>query len=263
MSNCLRTLCLGTCLLLTSRFYALPGVALPVLNEVAVGATVEPTLSLTGLSHLAAAQFVIVWNPQVLEFQAVEDFQLPGMDASHFGMLETAQGILRFGWAGLGNGVSVNADQPLFNLRFRVIGANLSGSALQITEVSPTAFEIIQYENGQFVSFGMAQSQVTTGFVAVGYTVWADEADVRTLPMAVVPNPFHDFSTVTFHLSAAAEVSVAVCDAAGRLIYTEVRILPAGPQGVSVLAERLPASGTYFLTVRTPLQLCTQPLFFL
>ncbi|HMX39031.1 MAG TPA: cohesin domain-containing protein [Saprospiraceae bacterium] len=264
MSNCLRTLCLGTCLLLTSRFYALPGVALPVLNQVTVGATVEPTVSLTGLSNLAAAQFVIVWNPQVLHFQSVENFQIPGMDASHFGMAETAQGILRFGWAGTGTGVSLNAEQPLFDIRFQVVGPNLSGSALTITEVSPTAFELIEYNGAQYVNYTFAQAQVTSGFVAVGYTVSAAEAAwAEALPVAAAPNPFHDFSAVTFDLSAPTELSLAVCDAAGRLIYTEMRQASAGPQRIEVLAERLPAAGTYFLTVRTPMQSCTQPLFFL
>lgn len=264
MSNCLRTLCLGTCLLLTSRFFAQPGIALPVLNQVSVGATVQPAVSLTGFSNLASAQFVVTWNPQVLDFQGVQGFNLPGLDESDFGLAETAQGILRFGWAGSGVGASISNGTPLFNIRLRVIGTNLSGSALQITESSPTAFELIQIENGQFVPYGLSQTQVLAGFVAVGYTVADAEPNVAAaLPLTVSPNPFHEFSTVGFHLEAPSDIAITLCDVAGRLLHTEQRQLAAGPQYIEVAASQFPASGTYFLTVRTPVQSCTKSLFFL
>lgn len=263
MSNRIRTLCLGTCLLFTSRFYAQPGVVLPVLNQVAVGAIVQPAVSLTGFSNIAAAQFVVVWNPQVLDFQSVQGFNLPNMDATHFSTAEVAQGMLRFGWAGAGSGAQVFNGIPLFDIRFQVIGANLSGSALNITEVSPTAFEVIQVENGQFVSYGISNTQVSAGFVAIGYTVAAAEPSAASLPMVVSPNPFHEFSTVGFDLAASAEAAITICDAAGRLLRTEHRSLAAGPQAIEVAASQLPATGTYFITVRTSVQSCTKPLFFL
>jgi len=264
MSNCLRTLCLGTCLLLTSRFLAQPGLALPVLNQVAVGADVQPAVSLTGFSNLASAQFVVTWNPQVLDFQGVQGFNLPDLDESDFGMAETAQGILRFGWAGSGAGATVSNNTPLFDIRLRVIGADLSGSSLQITEISPTAFELTQVENGQFVSYGLSQTQVLAGFVAVGYTVAAAEPNASAaLPLTVSPNPFHDVPTVSIQLAESAEATLTLCDAAGRLLHTEQRWLAAGPQAIELAASQFPASGTYFLTVRTPVQSCTQSLFFL
>ena len=263
MSNRIRTLCLGTCLLFTSRFYAQPGVVLPVLNQVAVGAIVQPAVSLTGFSNIASAQFVVIWNPQVLDFQSIQGFNLPNMDASHFGLAETAQGLLRFGWAGGGSGAQVSNGTPLFDIRFQVIGANLSGSALNITEASPTAFELMQVENGQFVAYGISNTQVSAGFVAVGYTVAAAEPSAASLPMSVSPNPFHDFSTLGFDLAAPAEAAITICDAAGRLLCTEQRQLAAGPQAIEVAASLLPAAGTYFITVRTPVQSCTKPLFFL
>lgn len=263
MSNCLRTLCLGACLLFTSRFCAQPGVALPVLNQVAVGATVQPAVSLTGFSNLAAAQFVVVWNPQVLDFQSVQGFNLPNMDASHFNTAQTSQGILRFGWAGGGSGAQVSDGTPLFDIRFQVIGADLSGSSLSITEVSPTAFELTQIENGQFVAYGISNTQVSAGFVAVGYTVAAAEPLAAALSMSVSPNPFHEFSTVGFHLAAPAEAAITLSDATGRPLHTEQRQLAAGPQAIEVAASQIPAAGIYFITVRTPVQSCTKPLFFL
>jgi hypothetical protein len=264
MSNCLRTLCLGTCLLLTSRFLAQPGLALPVLNQVAVGADVQPAVSVTGFSNLASAQFVVTWNPQVLDFQGVQGFNLPDLDESDFGLAETAQGTLRFGWAGSGAGAAVSNGAPLFQIRFRVVGANLSGSALQITESSPTAFELIQVENGQFVPYGLSQTQVLAGFVAVGYTVAdAEPKAAAALPLRVLPNPFHDVSAAVFQLADAAEATLMLCDAAGRLLHTERHWLSAGPQTIELAASQFPASGTYFLTVRTAAQSCTQPLFFL
>jgi len=265
MINCLRTaLCISQCLLFTSRFYAQPGVALPVLNNVAVGASITPSVSVTGFSNVASAQFVVVWNQQVLQFQGVEGFNLPEMTENSFGMAETAQGLLRFGWAGGGNGVSVSNGTSIFTIHFQVIGADQSGSALTITEVSPTAFEIVRNENDQFLTYTLDDVQITSGFVAVGYTVAADEPGVAALPLLLAPNPFHESVAATFTLDADADVQITITDAAGRSVFSEQRhIDTAGTQVFHLSASQLPAAGTYFFTVRTPVQSCTQPLLFL
>lgn len=266
MSNCLRTvLCISQCLLFSSQFYALPGVSLPVLNNVAVGATVTPNISVTGFSNIASAQFVLVWDPQVLEFQGIEDFNLTGLPSNAFGTAEVAQGILRFGWAsGNGSGVPMSNGATLFSIQFHVVGAVQTGSAMNITELSPTAFEIVQVENGQFASYALNNMQVTQGFVAVGYTVSTHEVPGHAaLPLTLAPNPFQTSTSAQFFLAEAGPVTITIADAAGRLLRTELKQLSAGSQSLDLMAPSLPAKGTYFITVRTPVQSCTKPLSFL
>lgn len=264
MSLWFRTLCLGQwLLLLTSQLSAAPGVSLPIINNAAVGPITTP-LRVSSFTNMVAAQFVIIWNKDVLSFQSVDAFALPTPNGTPFNLTETANGILRFAWASGGQGSDLADNSALFTLHFTVVGALNSGSEISITELSPTALELVRYENSQYISFGPGQVDVTQGFVAVGYVLNADEASGQgLLAFRLTPNPSADAVFLNFELSEISKVNISLHNIAGQCLYIDNQWLMAGSQRVELPKTDLPPAGAYLLTVRTPKAVSTQPLYLL
>jgi hypothetical protein len=264
MSLWFRTLCLAQwLLLLTSQVSAAPGIFLPVINNAATGPITAP-LKVNDFSNMVAAQFVITWNTDVLEFQSVEGFPLPTPNGSPFNLNETANGILRFAWASGGQASSLADQSVLFSLHFKVIGSLLSGSAINITEVSPTAFELVAFSGGQFITYDVHQVEITPGYVAIGFTLNAEEQAAHALlPMTLAPNPASDAVSIQFELTEPSAVMVSLYNSAGKCLYTDHQLCMSGQQRVVLPKNNLPPSGAYLLTVRTAQAVCTKSLYLL
>ncbi len=242
------------------------GFSLPVINNAFPGAIINPALSVTNFDSVTSLQFVLRWDPTVLQFQDVNTFNLSGMDEEDFGLTQAADsGLIRVKYTAPSYlwGTSVADGTKLFHVRLKVIGAANTGSSLQITESYPTAFEVTQGQpDSSIQAFPISTAQLTNGFVAVGYTVSAKEPVQKTeLPVQISPNPFTDFTQVAFHLEKATVVYLTLTDLAGRVIHTEDRAFPAGDQSIGISAADLQASGTYFLNLRTATQACVRTLF--
>jgi len=70
-------------------------------------------------------QFLMEWNPNILEFTGVSGFNLPGLNATNFNDINAPNGILNVEWEG---GAQSRADEEvLFEVCFRVVG--LGGSS--------------------------------------------------------------------------------------------------------------------------------------
>ena len=264
MSLWFRTLCLAQwLLLLTSQVSAAPGIFLPVINNAAAGPITAP-LKVNNFSNMVAAQFVITWNKDVLQFQSVEGFALPTPNGSPFNLNETAKGILRFAWASGGQGLSLDDQSVLYSLRFNVIGSLLSGSELNITEISPTAFELVALSGGQFITFDATQVDITPGYVAVGFTLHTNEQPPNALfPITLAPNPASDAVSIDFELAEPSAVNVSLYNNAGQCLYADNQSFGSGQQRVVIPKNNLPPSGAYLLTVRTAQAVCTKPLYLL
>ncbi len=242
------------------------GFSLPVINNAFPGAIINPGLSVTNFDSVTSLQFVLRWDPAVLEFQEVYAYNLTGMDSEDFGLTQALDsGIVRVKYAApsILGGTTVANGTNIFRVRLKVIGAVSTGSGLQITENFPTAFEVTQGQpDSSIVAYPIGTVQINNGFVAVGYTVSAQEATrEKELPVQISPNPFIDMTQVAFHLETSSIVHLALTDVAGRVLHTEDRPLPAGDQSIAVSAAWLPAAGTYFLTLRTATQACVRTLF--
>lgn len=242
------------------------GFSLPVINNAFPGAIINPALSVTNFDSVTSLQFVLRWDPTVLQFQAVNTFNLDQMDDEDFGLTQAQDsGLIRIKYAAPSYlwGTSVPDGTGIFRIRFKVIGAANTGSNLQITESFPTAFEVTQGQpDSSIQAYPINTALIDNGFVAVGYTVSANEPVRKNdFPVQISPNPFTDNTTVAFHLETATTVHLTLTDLAGRIVRTEDRPLGAGDQSISISAVGLQTHGTYFLTLRTATQACVRTLF--
>lgn len=238
---------------------------LPVVNNVSPGAVVNMPVQVVNFDSIAGVQFVLQWDPEVINFLAVLNFNLPGLTIQHFGTQETNQGILRFSWntSNVRTGVSLPDSSSIFLVKFSAKGQSGQGTPVVFTEIPPTAFEVTKA--GDPVTpppLRIEDCVLHHGYVAIGFAVNTEElpGNAPGIAMQISPNPFADRTVVTFDLSSAEEVQMVLTDAAGRMIKVQHYALSAGRHGIEIAASQLPQRGFYLLLLRTKTQASIHPL---
>lgn len=227
------------------------GFSMPITSNAQPGSVLDIPVKVSNFDSVVAAQFVIKWDPSVLEFQAVDQFNLPDLTEMKFGTLEAiSSGILRFAWEYfVAQGTTLPDGSAIFHIKLKVAGPLNSGTALSITELPPlTYFEVV---NAQNVAWGLSQSPITTGFVAVGYTYVATQSPFVNASFSVAPNPFSDKTTISFDLASAADLRIKLTDVAGQIIFESNEHFPAGLNGMEIAYPIVYRQGIYFLIIQS------------
>lgn len=248
----------------TSPLTAQIGFSLPFVNNAVSGSTLNLPVTVINFDSIAAVQFVIRWDPEVLQLDTISNLNLPGLEVDEdFGLTNALDsGILRFAWSStdLNIGTTRPDGATIYSLIFKVIGANNSSAGLMFTELPPnTYFEVV---NASGQAFTMNQAQIDNGFVAVGFTVATGEPGLNELDAQVAPNPFSGAARLYFELSQATEVRWTITDPAGRRLLDKHEKLPAGRQILELEAGLLPTRGTYYLLLQAGAKSRVMPLIF-
>lgn len=229
---------------------------LPVINQVETGTVVTLPVKAVNFDSVLSAQFVIRWDPAVLSFFSVSGFNLPNLNGQAFNLTNALDsGFIRFAWESPNNiiGTSKPDSTVIFRLKFSVTGPLLSGSDVKITEYFPTFFEITKVGPvGGMNAINIQQVILTQGYVAVGYTLDANEPARKRLQAKLVPNPVQTTAQLLFDLPKTSEVFLTITDPLGRVLE-QMNLLNL-PQGQNVLDLPNIAKfdpGLYYLNIRT------------
>lgn len=267
MNLCVRTAFISLWLFLTSSLSAQQiGLSLPVVNNISPNATVNFPVKVTGFDSIAGIQFILRWNPQVFQYQTIDNFNLPDLGMEDFGTTQALDsGKVRVLWAAtnLLKGETVADQTAIFRLRLKAIGPDSSGSAVIFTQDVITPFDIVRANaDSSLTSFGINDVNLTQGFGAIGYTVSASEpSESNDLQVNIFPNPFFEKTQVVFDLKTPADVRLSVADAAGRTLFEKAMPrLQAGQHGTEIASPLLREKGIYFLIIRTGKHSCVRPL---
>lgn len=229
---------------------AQPTFTIPVVNNASNGQILDLPVTVSNFDSLVSVQFVLLWDPTVLEFQEVNQFGLPDLDITKFGTTEAVpSGILRFAWwRFVAEGNSVPNGTAIFHLKMKVIGPINSGTSINFTELPPlTYFEVLTA--GSTV-YGPNDLPLNHGFVAVGYTVSATEPD-GVSSLKLFPNPTSDHFTLEKNLTAAATYRLRIVDVQGRTEFFETDWAPAGLFRKQFDAAFFPTRGAHWLIFET------------
>lgn len=251
MNHCLRIFVFSFSFFFLSNIQAQVGFSMPITSNAQPGSVLDIPVKVSNFDSIVTAQFVIKWDPAVLEFQAVDQLNLPDLTELEFGTLEAlSSGILRFAWEYyIAQGTTLPDGTAIFHLKLKVIGALNSGTALAITELPPlTFFEVV---NAQNVAWSLSQSPVTMGFVAVGYTYVSAQNPFANASFSVGPNPFSEKTTLSFDLASAADLRVTLTDTAGRPVFESSGHFPAGRNGMEIAYPIVDRQGIYFLIIQS------------
>lgn len=92
-------------------------------------------ITVANFAEILTAQFTVVWDPSIIQFDSVSSMKLAGLSKNNFGTSKVNQGILSFSWFdGLAVGKSLNDGEILFSVCFSTIGQPNDKSPLEISD---------------------------------------------------------------------------------------------------------------------------------
>ena len=226
--------------------------SLPFVNNAVSGQTVDLPVRVSNFKSIVTAQFVIRWDPKVLQLKQVDQIGLPRLDTTQFNLTQAKDsGILRMVWWRNSSPVTLADNSVIFRLRMNVVGPKPSGTPVSITELPPPglAFEI---SNEQGDVYKINQVTLKSGFVAVGYTVGVDAPNVEDAPsLRAYADPFSGSVKADIYLPYSDEIRLSLLDATGKSLILQKNTLVAGKHGIEIASTLPHEAGIYFLVMET------------
>jgi len=200
------------------------------------GETVLVPVQVNGFTDIAAFQFVLRFDPQVLHFEQVEVPAGGIMSVSNFGSFLSEFGELRAAYAAA-DAESVTDGSNFFTLRFTALqsGATLASTIrLDETDFPAEAYTVNIEARPIQLSF--------SPFTAVSGVNSPD------LNMRAIPNPATDRTNLHFSLPHTGTAIIRVTDVQGRILLEHKAQYPAGPAVYPFTVEH---PGIYFAELHT------------
>ncbi len=227
------------------------GFYVPSYSNVNPGIVLNFPVRVLEFDSVLSTQFVLKWDPAVLQFQEINGYGLPDMNSDKFGLTEAQDsGIVRFVWWHNGGGVTRADSSAIFNLRLKVIGTVPSSSTVEFTERPPQTFFEVAVAGGQFYSLQTAR--LFNGLVTVGFPISSSEPEPAAWSSAAVwPNPISADSKLWIDLAETADLTYFLSDSSGKIIFQKNISLPPGKHGMEIANPLIEQPGVYFLTLRS------------
>ncbi|GJM33648.1 MAG: hypothetical protein DHS20C18_26490 [Saprospiraceae bacterium] len=162
-----------------------------------------------GFEDIESFQFSLNWNPLALAFNGIGEFNVPGLDASNFGITPelTNQGQLTVSWndnGGLGNIVTLPDGSSIFEACFTVLSTANTNNYLQITNV-PTEIEfvdgndIVLAVNTENTDMHVTDATSNGEVEIIGGQTTANQGDIVCIPVQV--NNFNGLTAMQFSMN--------------------------------------------------------------
>jgi hypothetical protein len=220
-----------------AKIHAQVGFSMPVLNNLLPGQFFQVPVTVSNFDSVVSIQFVLTWDPAVVELVNVFDFNVQDLDEGDFNLDESGMGRLRLVWIGPVSGVSRPNGTSIFSLLMQVKGPPNSGTPLTFTELPPTTFFEVVRANGDV--FDLQTAVLQHGFAAIGYTLSSEDVPATTLHAQVYPNPVDHTSRVYFELDAPEQVTIEVFDVQGRKLFFSNGHCPPGKYGMEIADDNM------------------------
>jgi len=127
----------------------------------AVGSMVCVPITVNDFDAIASLQFSLQWDPAVIQFNEVTNFNLPDLNAASFNTTQTASGQTAMAWFdNTAQGVTLADGTVLFEMCFTVLGGDGTSSSIVFTD-TPTQREAANANNT--ITFTETNGSVTVG----------------------------------------------------------------------------------------------------
>ena len=228
--------------------------AMPVVAE--EGQTVSVNIQVQNWNSVAGAQWSMHWNPGVINFNEVTNFNLPGSAEGSFGTPPvTDANTLTFSWFDESvQGVTLDDNSVLFTVVFDVAGNEGDVTTFEFDGM-PTAIELV---NQNLVELGV---EFESGDVTVDNT--SAVSTIHTSDFALHsnnPNPFKSTTNIVFDLHKKSETLLSIYSTTGKLLFEQKYDLASGSHTIPVSGDIFPAAGTYLYRIATDSAVATRKM---
>jgi hypothetical protein len=243
--------------------YGQVGFTMPTFTNTSTGQNLDVPVTVVNFDTVFAIQYVIKWNPQVLEFTGLTkpNNPLSIVDSLCFNLAEAPQGIIRFRWFNTSSPKTLADGADIFHLQMKVIGVDGTSTPISFTELPPiTYYEVVRGPGNQF--FNLSNSLITNGLVVVGTVSVNGPSDAEWMALKAAPNPFSDQVSIAFDVAESGPVQYYITDVAGKICYSEKKYLNSGRNGTVIANGVFPAKGLYFVHVLSGGRHAVQPIVY-
>ncbi len=211
-------------------------------QQVEPATMVSIDVNVADFNSIVGMQFSINWNPDVLEFNEVENFGIEDITLeANFGLDSAGVGRLGFLW--IDNtlaGVDLPDSSTLFSIKFMVIGDPNSTCQMIFSDM-PTLIEFSDVDD--VIETELIGATIT---VMEPNSLFYNSAPDQIKVIDCYPNPFSARTSLEFQLATSDQLTILIKDAKGKLIYSQQDFFQAGKHQVIFNKDLFPAGGIYF-----------------
>jgi len=195
------------------------------------GANVKHEIKAGDVMEIMGAQFALEFRADQLTFTGVKGGAFD-IKSQHFNATQTENGKITFSFD-IPKGITLNTDDILFTIEFTAL---TSGST-----------EAIRLDQSRL----HAEVYETDATVRPLHLQLRDKnaEGAQNMLYQNEPNPFKDFTNISFELSKNSDVVIRVIDVTGKVVFTQKGQFGKGYNTVTVANNQLAKSGVYYYQI--------------
>ena len=174
------------------------------------GDLISAEIKVKSRDTISGLEFSLLWDPSVLTFQKVTNFNLTASSFDTFGITNVSKGVLKLLWSGVEPFV-IKDSMVVFKVNFKVDGTK--GTSSTITFSNPKAFDNTLNVVAIPVTVQNGAIMVNSGMSAVGNV--SDTEGYAQLQQSQ-PNPANNKILIPFTIKEADEVTLTIHDMVAR-----------------------------------------------
>ena len=235
---------------------------LPDTSITDVGGKAEVNIRVKNFKNLTGMQFSLYWNPAILKYDTVTNFNLPGLSADMIGadpdtLAAGKIGLLWTSFQPLGNMMSDGSTMLTFV--FDVIGKKGESTLVQIGD-SPVFSEAYD-TTGADVGVNKGIGKVSIKFPVNNVELYS--TDVAYKLFNPDPNPFVNNTKISWEMPEPGTAAIIISDLTGKQVFQHKSNFNKGKNFITLDRNNLPAPGNYVITMKSNNTTLSRKLIFI
>jgi hypothetical protein len=202
---------------------------------------------------ITALQFLLTWDPNVLEYSSIENLSLQGGGTIEeiFGLNNIYDGNIKFIWiSNAANGIKLVDSAMIFKVKFKAIGNKGASSKVKFDSTDRFKIKAIRANLAvETIPMTVRQGTITIEGTSAAQEVSDTEGSITLYQNA--PNPITHQTVIPFNLRDAQVVNLKIYDIVGRVVYDKSVFFNNGKQEWALNTEGVLEKGIYLYSLKT------------
>lgn len=209
----------------------------PLVFEIAeqrieAGKTYDIQIKSKTIKPLHGFQFTLRFDKNSLDFQQLETVELEALSTENFGFDHLDKRMITASWHHF-QPQTLSDDQTIFTLRFTALKDARLSELLSIT--SDLTIAEAYNQNGEVLP------------VQLRFSSGSNNLDL----FQNQPNPFYEFTTISFRMPETGEATISIFDVTGRMVKEIRQDFTTGFNEVTISKSDLRTGGVYYYQLKT------------
>ena len=203
-------------------------------QDLLAGQSYKVDITAADFRDIAGYQFTMQYNVDMLEFVSV-DGKILDISAENFGLTNLTTGRITTSW----NGKSLTTlgdKEVLFTLNFKALKSGKLSKGLFVNSSLTEAIAFNNNDEAMNVNLGFTNGDIVSNSFAL---------------LQNQPNPFKEYTVISFVLPEASHASLKIYDVAGKVLKLVTGDYNKGMNNVRIDRADLPATGMLYYQLDT------------